>query len=127
LPETATFCENTELVARWQAYIKAHGMVSVNGGSKYAASGKLWRLWREGAWRYGGPHMDKNSTPTIRDLYPHFTEQELAEAEDNLERYLALVLRIFERMESETNAQADQLTADTGTLVCTPPRSASSE
>ena len=43
------------------------------------------------------PPLDKQSAPTIRDLYPHYTENELAEAEDNLERYLTLVLRIFER------------------------------
>ena len=39
--------------------------------------------------------------PTIRDLYPHLTEEELKEAEANLERYLELVLRIFERIETE--------------------------
>jgi hypothetical protein len=48
--------------------------------------------------------LAKKLAPTIRDLYPHFTEKDLAEAEDNLERYLTLVLRIFERMELETNA-----------------------
>jgi len=45
--------------------------------------------------------MKTNSTPTIRDLYPHLTEKELAEAEDNIERYLELVLHIFEHMDSE--------------------------
>jgi hypothetical protein len=49
----------------------------------------------------------KNPAPTIRDLYPDYTENELAIAEDNLERYLTLVLRIFERRELQ---QADQLT-----------------
>jgi hypothetical protein len=41
--------------------------------------------------------------PTIRDLYPHFNEEQLAEAEDALDRYLEIVLRIFERLESEGN------------------------
>jgi len=48
-------------------------------------------------------YMDPNPTPTIRDLYPHLTENELAEAEHILERYLALVLRIFERTDSEAH------------------------
>ena len=67
--------------------------------------------------------MDSNPTLTIRDLYPHLTEKELEDAKDNLDRYLALVLRIFERMEVETNPQVDQLTPNTGTLRCTPSRS----
>ncbi|HTK33008.1 MAG TPA: hypothetical protein VL335_00465 [Candidatus Paceibacterota bacterium] len=41
--------------------------------------------------------------PTIRDLYPHFTDEQLEEAEDTLNRYLELVARIFERLESEGN------------------------
>jgi hypothetical protein len=57
--------------------------------------------------------MDKQPFPTIRDLYPHYTEKELAEAEDNLERYLTLVLRIFERRELQ---KAEQLTENAGTL-----------
>ena len=45
--------------------------------------------------------------PTIRDLYPDYTEQELAQAEGNLERYLILVLRIYERRELEKSKGAD--------------------
>jgi len=71
-------------------------------------------------------NMDPTSTPTIRDLYPHLTEKQLAEVEDILERYLTLVLRIFERTETETYPQVGQLTRYTGTLPCTPPRSKSS-
>ena len=67
--------------------------------------------------------MENASAPTVRDLYPGLSERELTEAEANLERYLALVLRIFERMEA--NPQADQLTANMGTLPCTPPPEAS--
>jgi hypothetical protein len=59
--------------------------------------------------------MDNDSSPTIRDLYPNFTEQELAEAEDNLERYLTLVLSIFERRELE---RAEQLTEDGNAIPC---------
>jgi len=39
--------------------------------------------------------MEKKPAPTIRDLYPHFTDEQLAEAEDAHDRYLAIVLRIF--------------------------------
>lgn len=67
--------------------------------------------------------MDKNPTPTIRDLYPHLSEKELKEGEDNLDRYLTLVLRIFERLQGETNPRVDQLTPNTGTLRCTAPGS----
>ena len=43
--------------------------------------------------------------PTVRDLYPHLTDEELEIVEDQLERYLALVLRIFKRMEKEGKDQ----------------------
>ena len=59
--------------------------------------------------------MDNNPAPTIRDLYPNFTDQELAEAEDNLERYLTLVLGIFERRELE---KAEQLTEGSDAIPC---------
>lgn len=67
--------------------------------------------------------MVTNSTPTIRDLYPDFTEQELAEAEDTLARYLTLVLRIFERLELETGPQADPLAPHTVPVSCKLPES----
>jgi hypothetical protein len=70
--------------------------------------------------------METNANPSIRDLYPHFTEKELAEAEDNLERYLTLVLRIFERMELETSTRASQLTPATGAIPCSESESKSS-
>jgi len=58
--------------------------------------------------------MEKKPAPTIRDLYPHFTDEQLAEAEDAHDRYLAIVLRIFERLELE----AAHLTPGTGDLQC---------
>lgn len=48
--------------------------------------------------------MDGQSIPTIRDLYPNLNDDQLAEVEYALERYLALVLRIFERLESQSDA-----------------------
>jgi hypothetical protein len=63
--------------------------------------------------------MADKSNPSLRDLYPDLSEKEFAEAEDNLDRYLALVLRIFERIEAESGPLASQLTPGTGTLPCT--------
>jgi len=39
----------------------------------------------------------KNNKPTIRDLYPNVTEEELAEAERNVDQYLKVALEIFEQ------------------------------
>jgi len=47
---------------------------------------------------------DKEKDITIRDLYPHLNEEQLKEAEDNLERYLELVLRIYERIQKDPQA-----------------------
>ena len=57
--------------------------------------------------------------PTIRDLYPDLTEEELRAAELNLDRYVAVALRIFERLESVRYPQGSQLTPPDGTLPCT--------
>jgi hypothetical protein len=69
--------------------------------------------------------MNKNTTPKIDELYPHLTEQEQREAETNLEQYLLIVLHIYERISTDPEgyAQLRALTAKTGTLSCTPPRS----
>jgi hypothetical protein len=45
--------------------------------------------------------MERKSFTAIRDLYPHLNEGQLLEAEQNIERYLNLMLRIIERVESE--------------------------
>ena len=37
--------------------------------------------------------------PTIQDLYPNLSPEELTEAEQNLDRYLNVVIGIFERLE----------------------------
>ena len=44
--------------------------------------------------------------PTIRDLYPCLTDEQLKEAEENLERYLELALRIYDRICSDPEAYA---------------------
>jgi hypothetical protein len=65
--------------------------------------------------------MENKPAPTIRDLYPDLNEEQLAEVEDSLERYLALVLRIFERLESATDAR-EHLTPNAGELPCNLPQ-----
>ncbi len=58
--------------------------------------------------------MDK----TIRDLYPHLNDEQLAEVEHTWERYLTIVLCISERLESEAKSPADNLTQDSNELRC---------
>jgi len=43
----------------------------------------------------------QNGPVTISDLYPDFTKEELEEAEANLRRYLAVLLRMSERLANE--------------------------
>ena len=44
----------------------------------------------------------QDQTPiAISDLYPEFSKQELDEAETNLRRYLAVLLRMSDRLASE--------------------------
>ena len=62
--------------------------------------------------------MVTKPVPTIRDLYPGLDDDQLAEVEYTLERYLALVLRIFERLESETDAGAVHLTPPVDQIPC---------
>ena len=57
---------------------------------------------------------------SLEDLFPHLTSEELKSAEANSDRYLALTLGIFERLELEGHPQAVTLTKSIGTLSCTP-------
>ncbi len=41
---------------------------------------------------------NKKREITVRDLYPSLNEEQLKETEDNLDRYLEIVLRIYERI-----------------------------
>jgi hypothetical protein len=63
--------------------------------------------------------MTSNLPPTLRDLFPDLNEGDLSLAEQHLERYLIVVLRIFERV--ELGPQVDPLTGGAGTLSCNPP------
>lgn len=53
------------------------------------------------------------TAPTLRELFPDKSDGWLKEAEENLDCYLALSLRIFERIEKdpETMVRFDALTA----------------
>ena len=42
--------------------------------------------------------MQSQTPITIADLYPEFTKRELDEAEANLRRYLAVLLRMSDRL-----------------------------
>ena len=66
--------------------------------------------------------MEKKSG--VRAFYPMLSEEKLRDAEDNLERYLIVVLRIYERILSdpESYAQFRKLTEDTGTVSSGPGR-----
>lgn len=45
--------------------------------------------------------MQDSAPINISDLYPEFSKQELEEAEANLRRYLAVLLRMSERLADE--------------------------
>jgi len=45
--------------------------------------------------------MQDDRPITIRDLYPHMAEEELAVAENNLRRYVAVIVRIYDRLQAE--------------------------
>ena len=44
--------------------------------------------------------------PSIRQLYPDLTEEQAAEAEDNLARYIAVMARIYTRVRAEQGPEA---------------------
>lgn len=44
----------------------------------------------------------------VKKLYPDLTPEELAEAEDALKRYVALVWRIYRRVSREKNKKFDE-------------------
>lgn len=46
--------------------------------------------------------------PSIRDLYPELTDEELEEAKTNLKRYVTLALRIFERVRDDQEQQSSR-------------------
>jgi hypothetical protein len=68
--------------------------------------------------------MNQETVPTIRHLYPDLSDIELLEAEETLERYLAVVLRIYERLAQSPGSS--KLTPSDGTVSYTPPEQGAS-
>ena len=50
---------------------------------------------------------EPQQAPSLKDLYPHLTPEELEIAEENLERYLAVMVRIAERLRAEGKSLND--------------------
>jgi hypothetical protein len=46
---------------------------------------------------------------TVRDLYPHLNDEKLKEADENLDRYLELTLRIYDRIGTKLLPEAKVL------------------
>ena len=61
------------------------------------------------------PENKTNIVPLIRSLYPNGTAEELREAQQALSEYVAVVLRIFDRLEAEK--QCDSSNSDTNVRV----------
>jgi hypothetical protein len=55
---------------------------------------------------------DEDNLDDIRKLYPHMTDEELREARDNIRRYLAVIIRISERLEAEGKTWSSALGED---------------
>jgi hypothetical protein len=56
--------------------------------------------------------MDSQQASSLRDLYPDLTAEQLEEAEANLERFLAVMARLVERLRTEGfDLSAPDLTA----------------
>jgi hypothetical protein len=50
--------------------------------------------------------FQQQSSPTIRDLYPHLSDEDLKDADENLSRYIELTVRIYERIRNDPEAYA---------------------
>ena len=68
----------------------------------------------------------ENKPPlTIRDVYPHLSDEQLQEAEENLAQYVQLALQIYERIREapELYAKFRHLTASKAHPTCMAQRS----
>jgi len=45
--------------------------------------------------------MNQENEISLRDIYPEFSDAEIAEAETNIRRYLAVLIRIAERLQAD--------------------------
>ena len=51
--------------------------------------------------------MESAKPLTIRDLYPHLTEEQVIQAQTNLERYLKVVVKVYEYIRSDPQRYAE--------------------
>ena len=51
----------------------------------------------------------QNEHPTLRQIYLQLSEEQLKEADHNIQQYLALVLRVHARLEQDPVAMAEFL------------------
>lgn len=49
---------------------------------------------------------DKDHMLSIRDLYPRLNDEQLKQAEENLQRYLELAPRMYQRIRQDSDAYA---------------------
>ncbi len=69
----------------------------------------MLRLCATGILRYGSAmqHTQRTKdTATIRDVFPDFSDEQLREAEEQLQDYLAFVLRMYSRIRADPAAYA---------------------
>jgi hypothetical protein len=76
----------------------------------YGEGAKFSRLCKSKSMGYGAWAMQDDKPITIRDLYPDMNEKELAVAEANLKRYVAVVVRIYDRLKAEDKPWPDART-----------------
>jgi hypothetical protein len=64
--------------------------------------------------------MDHEPEIALRDLYPTFSEEQLAEAEANFRRYLAVLIAMAERLHGEGRSILDDLESAEPDLTVSP-------
>jgi len=50
--------------------------------------------------------MDREHKITLHEVYPTFSEEQLAEAETTFRRYISVMVRIYERVRAEQGPEA---------------------
>ena len=50
--------------------------------------------------------MDREQQITMREVYPTFSDEQLADAETTFRRYVAVMVRIYERVRAEQGPDA---------------------
>lgn len=78
--------------------------------AEFAASGKLSALQRPSLLRQNESMQTSPSNAptevTLHDLYPHLTDEQLAEVGERLRDYVATVVSIYEYLENDSRAYA---------------------